>query len=502
MSLRESYNKLNSLAEELILNGTIQSILTWDFETYMPSKGVELRAKQLGYIAKIIHEKIIDPIIGELIKVIKEHPDYNTLTDVEKRNVYLVKREYDKEIRVPTELAAEIAAQATKTIQIWKQAKKEKKYSLYKPELSKILELVKKRAKYINPDLEPFDVLLDEFEPGMTSDIITKLFDELKTGLIPIIEKCVASPNQPDLSIIKRTCPKSIQKELSKDIARIVTYDLERGSIDETEHPFTTGYYDDVRITTHYYENDFANSFYSIMHEAGHALYEQNLNRDFLYKPVGAYCSLGIHESQSRFIENILGRSPEFWEYYLTSFKTITGDIFSDVETHSLVHAINQVIPSKIRVTADEVTYCLHIIIRFEIERDLLTGKISVDELPSIWNRKYKEYLGVVIEDDSEGVMQDTHWAGGAFGYFPTYALGNIYNAQMLNTMLKDIPNYYELIKSGNISPIINWLINNVHKPANMYNPPELMKKITGEEVNSKYFIDYLEKKYSKLYGF
>ncbi len=502
MSLKESYNKLTSLIEETLLIGTIQNILNWDFETYMPPKGVEQRAKQFAYLAKVAHEKTTDPIIGNLLKTIMEHPEYRTLTDIEKRNLYLIKREYDKETRVPSELVAEIAAQSAKTIQVWKEAKKEKNYLLYKPELNKILALTKKRAHYINPNLEPFDVLLDEFEPGMTSDIITKLFNELKAGLIPLIEKCITSSNQPDISLLKRNCPIEIQKRLSTSIASIVNYDLERGSIDETEHPFTTGYYDDVRITTHYYENDFADSFYSVMHEAGHALYEQNLNRDFLYTSVGNYCSLGIHESQSRFIENILGRSPEFWEYYLPIFKKITGEIFSDVKTHSLVHALNRVIPSKIRVTADEVTYCLHIIIRFEIERDLLTGKISVDELPSVWNRKYKDYLGVDIEDNTEGVMQDTHWAGGAFGYFPTYALGNIYNAQMLNAMLKDLSNFKELIKTGQLSPIINWMIEKVHKPANMYDPPELMKRITGEEINPKYFIQYLEKKYSKIYGF
>jgi len=502
MSLKESYNKLTSLIEETLLIGTIQNIINWDFETYMPPKGVEQRAKQLAYLAKIFHEKTTDPVIGELLKAIIEHPEYETLADFEKRNLYLIKREYEKETRVPSELAAKIAAQSAKTIQIWKEAKKEKNYLLYKPELNKILELTKKRAHFINPNLEPFDVLLDEFEPGMTSSRITELFNELKAGLIPLIERCVTSSNQPDPSLLKRSCPIEIQKKLSKDIAKLVKYDLERGSINETEHPFTTGYYDDVRITTHYYENDFTDSFYSIMHEAGHAIYEQNLNRNFLYTSVGNYCSLGIHESQSRFIENIIGRSPEFWEYYLPIFKTITGEIFSDIDIYSIVQAINYVTPSKIRVTADEVTYCLHIIIRFEIERDLLTGKISVDELPSIWNRKYKDYLGVDIEHDSEGVMQDTHWAGGAFGYFPTYALGNIYNAQMLNAIRKDIPDFDELIKKGQLTSIINWLIEKVHKPANMYNPPDLMKRITGEEINPKYFIQYLAEKYSKIYGF
>ncbi|MHA1331268.1 MAG: carboxypeptidase M32, partial [Candidatus Hodarchaeales archaeon] len=500
-TIKETYNNLLKTIEELVLLTTVRSVLGWDFETHMPPKAVELRSKQFSYLASLMHSKMTDPKIGELLKEVKDHKDYTTLNEVEKRNIYLIEREYKKQTKVPRELVAEIASQSAKTVQIWKKAKEEKNYELYKPELGKILELTEKKAHYLDPEKDPFDVLLDDFEPGMTSEQITILFEELKKGLIPIIEKCVNAQNQPETSFLKRSVPVDVQKELSKDLAKIIHYDLERGSIDETEHPFTTGYYDDVRITTHYYENDFINSFYSVMHEGGHALYEQNLNRDYMFQPVGAHCSLGFHESQSRFIENIIGRSPEFWEFFLPRFKEITGDIFKDIDVDSMVKAVNEIRPSKIRVTADEVTYSLHVIIRFEIERELLKGNISLDELPKVWNQKYKEYLGVDIENDSEGVMQDTHWAGGAFGYFPTYALGNIYNAHLLAFMKKDIPNFNDLVREGNLKPIIDWLIEKVHKPSNLYDPPELIKRITGEEINPKYFIEYIQEKYSKIYG-
>ncbi len=502
MTIKDNYLKLIKKMENTVVLESIENILEWDFETYMPIGGGKQRSKELALIAGLIHDYYTSPEIGELIEKIKIDQDYETLLENEKRNVYLIEREYSKRTKVPKELVKQIAEQYAISIQAWKQAKEKKDYSIFKPELDRTLELAKKRAHYLDPDKEPFDALVDEFEPGMTSDAITKVFSELKEGLIPIIEKCQNSPKQPDISLINRQCPIDIQKKLSEDVSKLVSYDLKRGRIDETEHPFTNGYYDDVRITTHYYEDNFSYSLYSVMHEAGHALYEQNLDRNYVYQLLGKASSYGIHESQSRFVENMIGKSPEFWEYYLPQFKKLTREIFSDVELIPFIHAINEVKPSKIRVDADEVTYSLHVIIRFEIERDLLKGKITTEDLPKVWNAKYKEYLGVDIENDSEGVMQDTHWPAGYFGYFPSYALGNIYNGQMLHVIKEEIPNYSDLIKRGDLKPIIDWLIEKVHKPSNLYDPPELMKRISGEEINPKYFIDYLEDKFSKIYHF
>ncbi|MFX0181534.1 MAG: carboxypeptidase M32 [Candidatus Hodarchaeota archaeon] len=502
MSAKKAYGKLLEKYREIAILTQIENILDWDFETYMPPMGLTQRSQENSLVASLIHERKTDKKLGELIQEIKTDSQYDSFTEVEKRNVYLIEREFNKLIKVPKDIVEKLSKQKTITIQTWKRAKKEQDYSIFKPEFDKLLDLAKKRAHYLDPEKHPFDVVLDEYEPGLTSEQVSKLFNKLKEGLIPIIKRCTESPKQPDLSLIRKNCPIEIQRKLSNDIARFVNYDLERGSIDETEHPFTTGYYDDVRITTHYYEDDFADSFYSVLHEAGHGLYAQNLSRDYIYQPVGDAASYGVHESQSRFIENIIGRSREFWEYYMPRLRELTGDIFADVDLTSIVHALNYVKPSKIRITADEVTYCLHIIIRFEIERDLLMGKITTEELPKVWNAKYKEYLDVNIKNDSEGVMQDTHWASGLFGYFPSYAMGNIYKAQMLNSLVKEIPNFDDLLRKGELNPIINWLIEHVHKPAKLYNPPELIRRITGEEINIKYFIKYLEEKYSKIYGF
>ena len=297
-----------------------------------------------------------------------------------------------------------------------------------------------------------------------------------------------------------------LQLQIGEQLAEFIGYDTKTGNaggrIDETEHPFTTGYYDDVRITTHYYPNKFASSIFSILHEGGHALYEQNIPQKWIFQPVGEACSMGFHESQSRFVENIIGRSKEFWSHFLPKLKQLTGNVLADLSLDDFVFAINKVEPSKIRVEADEVTYGLHVIIRFNLEHDLFAEKITIDELPQIWNENYNRYLGVDVEHDSEGVMQDTHWASGLYGYFPSYALGNIYSGQLLACMEKDVPDWKNQITEGTFGNMKQWLTGNVHSHGNLYNPPDLIKLISGKELSVKPFLSYLNKKYQKLYGF
>jgi carboxypeptidase Taq len=450
-----------------------------------------------------------DPEIGRLVEKIMGHPSYESLKELQKRNVYLVKKAYDEQTKLPEELVVETERQRTITDNVWKKAKAAKNFPIFKPELEKLFELRKKAAEIlmeVKGTATPYDALIDIFEPKMASEIITKIFDELKGGLISILKKCESAHIKPEKSLLKRKVPIEVQRRISKELARFIGYDVESreagGRIDETEHPFTTGYYYDVRITTHYYEDNWASSVFSVLHEGGHALYEQNLRPEWIYQPIGTACSAGFHESQSRFVENIVGRSREFWTYFLPKMNELTENTFADVDLDTFVRGINEVKPSKIRVEADEVTYCLHIIIRFEIERDLFAGKISVAELPQVWNQKYEEYLGLVIEHDSEGVMQDTHWALGLFGYFPSYALGNIYSGQILASMEEDISDWRTQIAEGNFNNVKHWLIKNVYYYGNLYDPADLIKKITGEEINVRHFLNYLYEKYSELYGF
>jgi carboxypeptidase Taq len=508
-SLSSDYDKLMAKAKDLLILQSAASIVHWDMETKMPPKGISLRSQQLGMLSQIGYRMSTDPEIGVLLGKIEKHPDYEGLDKFQKRNVHLIRKVYDEQTKLPEKLVVDMAKQEAIAVDTWKKAKAAKNFSMFKPELEKFYDLKKQSADIlmkVKKTNTPYDALIDIFEPKMTSDLIAITFDKLKKGLISIMEKCVNARKQPDPSIIKRKIPIDTQREISKSLVKFIEYDVESskagGRIDETEHPFTTGYFDDVRITTHYYEDKFTSALFSTLHEGGHAIYEQDLNHEWMYQPIGSGCSYGFHESQSRFVENMVGRSREFWTYYFPKLKALTGKTLSDVNLDAFVHAINQVRPSKIRVEADEVTYSLHIIIRFEIERDLFAGKVKISELPEVWNQKYKDYLGLKIENDSEGVMQDTHWANGYFGYFPSYALGNIYGGQILSRMNKDMPNWRGLLVKGNFHDVKQWLIKNVYSYGSLYDPMDLLKKITGENINVKPFIDYLEAKYSKLYGY
>jgi carboxypeptidase Taq len=508
-TLLSSYKKLLEKTKNNITLNSAASILHWDMETKMPPRGIKLRSLQLALLSRIGHKMSTDPEIGRLLEETMKHPEYGSLDPVHKRNLYLIKKHYDEQTKLPEELVVETSKQQAITIDTWKKAKAAKNFSKFKPELEKLFSLRRQAAEILMDVKEtatPYDALIDIFEPKMTAEAISKVFKELREGLISVLRKCEESPKQPDTSILNRPLSIAAQQKIGKLLADFIGYDTSSatsgGRIDETEHPFTTGYYDDVRITTHYYPNRFVSSIFSILHEGGHALYEQNLKQEWMFQPVGDACSMGVHESQSRFVENIVGRSPEFWTYFLPKLKQSAGNRLSDVKLDDFVHAINQVTPSKIRVEADEVTYGLHVIIRFNIERDLFADKIAVDELPQVWNEKYSEYLGVTVEDDSEGVMQDTHWASGLYGYFPTYALGNIYSGQLLATMDKDVVDWRQQITSGNFGAVKEWLVKNVHSRGDLYSPPDLIKIITGKELVVDPYLSYLNKKYSRLYGF
>ncbi|MHA2074948.1 MAG: carboxypeptidase M32, partial [Candidatus Hodarchaeales archaeon] len=369
MNKQEAYKLLLKEFKDIIILKQVVSILEWDFETYIPPKGVPQRSEEIAILASLIHNRLTNPKIGELLEIIKENLDLSSFDKIEQRNITLISRDYTRAKRFPEELVKKLAMQEILTFDAWKKAKKKNQFLIFKQEFDKLLELVKERVRCLNPNIEPFDVLLDEYEPGFNSEILSEIFDKVKAGVVPLIQACINSSIKPDDSLIMRRCPIDIQKKLSDYVIELVQYDLERGRIDETEHPFTTGFYDDVRITTHYFEQNFVSAFYSDLHEAGHGVYEQNLSENYKYQPIGTATSDGMHESQSRFIENYIGRSREFWEYYMPRFKALTGDIFSDITLDDLYHALNQVKPSKIRVDADEVTYSLHVIIRFEIER-------------------------------------------------------------------------------------------------------------------------------------
>jgi carboxypeptidase Taq len=508
-ALMSSYKNLLEKTENIVALNSAAAILHWDMETMMPPKGIKMRSLQLAMLSRIGHKMSTDPEIGRLLEETMKHPDYISLDFTHKRNLYLIKKSYDEQTKLPEELVVEISKQQVITIDTWKKAKANKDFNKFKPELEKLFNLKRQAAEILMKVKEtatPYDALIDIFEPKMNSEVISRVFKELRTGLVSIVRKCNDSTKQPDTSILERQVPIETQQKIGKMLAEFIGYDVTSstfgGRIDETEHPFTTGYYDDVRITTHYYPSKFSVSLFSILHEGGHAIYEQNMKPEWMYQPVGNACSMGFHESQSRFVENIIGRSREFWIYFLPKLKTLTGGALSDVVLDDFIHSINHVKPSKIRIEADEVTYGLHVIIRFNLERDLFSDKIAISELPQVWNESYMKYLGVEIEDDSEGVMQDTHWASGLYGYFPSYALGNIYSGQLLACIEKNVLDWRTQISEGNFTTVKQWLVKNVHSYGNLYSPPDLIKIITGKPFTVAPFLNYLQEKYSGLYQF
>ncbi|MGF3522168.1 MAG: carboxypeptidase M32 [Candidatus Bathyarchaeia archaeon] len=499
--VRSSYKKLITKNKHLIVLSSAEGILHWDMETMMPPKGVGLRSEQLALLSSIHHRMSTAPVIGELLKVVLKHPDYETLSEVEKRNVQLIKKNYDEQTKLPTKLVAEIAKQQAIAVNTWKKAKATQNFNLFKPELEKLVALNKQAAAILMEAKQtktPYDALLDIYEPKMVAEDIAKIFNSLQSGLEKLLRKIEAA-TQPDTRILSRKVPLEKQRVIANLLAETLGYDVSSpnagGRIDETEHPFSTGYYDDVRITTHYHVDKWTSSVFSVLHEAGHALYEQGLPQEWKYQPVGAPCSLGFHESQSRLYENIIGRSKEFWVSVMPKIED------TQVELDEFIRAINVVAPSKIRIEADEVTYNLHVIIRFQIEKELFADKLTVAELPTVWNQKYEQTLGVKIENDSEGVMQDTHWASGLYGYFPTYALGNIYSGQIINKIQQENPLWREELAKGNLESVRAWLTRNIYNHGNLYDPAELLEKATGKKPTVEPYLQYLEEKYRKLYA-
>ncbi len=502
-----AYDDLIAKVREISLIETIGQIMNWDMEVYIPPAAFQQRGEQMAMLQRLQHRLLTNPEIGKLLNELEQKTTFEKLNSVQQRNILLARKAYDEATKIPEELLAALAKQRTIAVNVWRKAKTAKDWSIFEPDLLKLVDLVKQRAEIlmkVNNLATPYDALIDIFEPKMNQDTIARVFSDLRIRLVPLADRCIKASKSVDTKFLKRPISIDNQRRISNAITSFIDYDIASpeagGRIDETEHPFTTGYYSDVRITTHYYEKNFTSSLYSVLHEGGHAIYEQNYPPEWKFQPIGDAASYGIHESQSRFVENVVGRSPEFVRFFLPKINKITGGVFKDISVSDFVRAINTVKRSKIRIEADEVTYSLHVIIRFEIERDLFNGKISVKELPNIWNEKYEDYLGIAIKDDAEGALQDIHWASGYFGYFPSYALGNIYGGQFLAVMQRDLPDWQREIAAGKFSTVKQWMVDHIHQKGRLYDPEELVYKVTGERLNAQHFFDYLENKYKKLF--
>ncbi|MEG0384934.1 MAG: carboxypeptidase M32 [Solibacillus sp.] len=474
------------------------SVIYWDMRTGAPRKGLPQRAEVIGTLSAELFTLQTSAELGSMLQQLEPEK----LDFVTRRLYEEVKDSYEESKKIPAEEFKAYTILKAKSEAAWEEAKAKSDYQIFLPYLKGVIDYQKKFVQYWGiKNGSAYNTLLDKYELGMTTDVLDTLFGELKATIVPLVKAIQASLNKPDTAILFQHFPKAGQRETSLELLKQLGYDFEAGRLDETVHPFMIGLNSgDIRVTTKYDEMDFRSAIFGTIHECGHALYEQNIDPQLNGPPLSTGASMGIHESQSLFYENFIGRNESFWTHNFSILQKYSPAQFAHVDVEDFLKAINYSEPSFIRIEADELTYPLHIMIRYEIEREIFNGDLAAEDLPNVWNDKYEEYLGIRPKNDAQGILQDTHWSGGSFGYFPSYALGFMYAAQWKHAMIQDIPNFDELCLSGNLTPIREWLTTKVHQFGALKKPHELIQEGTGEALTAKYLTDYLQQKYTKLY--
>ena len=504
MTRDRAITRLKELQKEIVLIGHTGAILSWDQETMMPHKAVQERSEQLALLEGLRHRRASSDEIGGILSDLgadEDHPEGGEgLSDLDRAAVRETYRGFRRETRLPEDLVVRLARETSLAQGVWVKARETSDFALFAPNLKKLVTLLREKAERYGYDEDVYDALLDDYEPWMTTREVAAVFAELKAEL-SVFAARIANAQQVDDAFLRSKFPAAEQESFGRKILADIGFDLERGRLDPSAHPFTTRLgRNDVRLTTRYNEAYLQTSIFSTIHEAGHGMYELGFD-DAIQGTILADCSsLGIHESQSRFWENVVGRSLPFWERYLPELVSHFPEELGSVDPESFYKAVNKVEPSLIRVDADEVTYGLHIVLRFELERSLLAGELEVEELPGAWNEGMERLIGVAPRSDSEGVLQDIHWSMGAMGYFPTYALGNLYSAQFTAALKKVQSDLDASIRKGEFGPIVGWLRSNIHRHGRRYTAQELCERISGETLNPAHFMEYLEAKYQCVY--
>lgn len=489
--LREFTNKITDIQRAI-------AVLNWDQETYMPKKGQSFRAQQIGTLSGMAHEIATSSAYEDCLMSTQED---SSLGAKDRRNIELLIKDLKKAKKLPSEFVIRLSKTTSKAFHAWVQARQANDFKVFEEALTEMVEIQREKATIYGYEKHIYNALMDDYQPEATVEQIDKIFGDVRNQLQPLITKIAAS-RQVDDAFMYKHFEKDKQWNLGIAIMEKLGYDMDAGRQDLAEHPFSTTFSPgDVRVTTRVDENNFYDMLWSCMHECGHALYEQGLPEDQYGLPCGEAVSLGIHESQSRFYENNLGRSKAFWTKNYSDILETFPNQFKGIDVDSFYKAINIVKPSFIRTDADELTYHFHIMIRYELEKKLIEGSLKVSEVREAWNAKYKEYLDIEVPSDSKGVLQDIHWSHGGFGYFPTYSLGSFYAAQFEAKMREDISDYEDQVRAGNYTQILNWLRKNIHEHGRFYSSEELCKHATGEGLNFKYFMDYAEKKYGEIYA-
>ena len=496
----KTYTDFIELVKEYYDVGFGQGWLQWDQEVMMPPGGTNERASQLSTLARVAHGMLTSERMGAYLKELGTPAAQEALTAEERANVREIAWMYERAIKLPSELVKAITAHATVSMDAWVKARKANDYKAFAPFLEKMVDLKIQAAEKIGYEDVPYDALLDEYEPGAKSKDVARVFESLRKQLVPIASAIAASKVKPDERILTKRFPIEKQKEFGQFLVKEIGYSFENGRMDISAHPFTTGAISDVRFTTRFQERDIRPALFADIHEAGHAIYQQGLDPNNYGTPMGDSISMGIHESQSRLWENMIARSRPFWKRYYPRLKKVFPGQFKNVPLGDFYTAINYVRPSLIRVEADEVTYNLHILLRFEVEQKMIDGSLPIMDIPSLWNEKMEKYLGITPPTDAAGCMQDVHWSMGYQGYFPTYTLGNIYSAQILRKMERAVPDFWGKVEKGEFAPIKGWLNRNLHAKGRLMRAEDMMRSLTGEGLNAEHYVRYLREKFGPIY--
>ena len=499
--INELIGKLDELERSLYVFNHLSSVVELDAMTAAPQDTAEGRSAVMEYLSQEEYKAFAGKQTGLLLSELSARKDELSAKDA--RRVEMLKRDYDRMKAIPQEEYVKYDVLLSESQNVWVKAKRENDFESFAPYLEKIIGTQLRFVDFWDPQhhRKPYDVLLEDYEYGLTTDTLDKFFGELKKTIVPLVRAITEKGWQPESGFIRGNFPIEKQRELSDLLMEILTIDRDHCGIAETEHPFTLHFNrDDVRITTHYHVDELMSSFYSVMHEGGHALYELNTGEDLRWTGLASGASSGIHESISRFFENRIGRSRAFCEFILPKLKELFPEQLKDVTTDAFYAAVNTAQSSLIRTEADELTYCLHVMVRYEIEKGLINREIDVRDLPRIWNAKIKEYLGIDVPDDTHGVLQDSHWSSGYFGYFPTYALGNAYGAQMVERMKQDV-DVDACCAKGDLKPVVDWLTENVFRYGRLMDPVPLFEQYCGARFTPEPYCRYLKEKFSEIYG-
>jgi len=490
--------RLDLLKDYLTKIKRVNAVVTlffWDMDTVMPEQGIDLISETLNHYEEELFNLKTSDELKKILDDLSVKEEFEKLDSKWQFIVSKMKRDLDKDARIPKELYSEFVEVATRGRFDWKKAKQTGDFSVFVPYLEKLIEVKKKMYSYTHPGMEIYDAMLSDYEEGLTSEKLDKLFGDLKAELVPILKDVIANTDV-DLQKYEGYYDPDAQKKVQKLLLEYMGFDFSKGAVGETEHPFTLNFNSkDVRITNHYYDDDPFSSIFSAIHEGGHAIFEQNVNPEYDDTVAGSCDNMGMHESQSRFYENILGRNINFWLPIYSDVQELLPKL-KEISIEDFVARTNYVKNSLIRIEADEFTYCFHIILRYEMEQAIFRDNVPVSELPALWNKKMEEYLGVVPENDGVGILQDSHWSGGDFGYFPTYLLGSIYDGMILDKINEDLGNVDELLKEGRIKEITKWLNENIHVYGSTKVPCDWLEELCGKEISAEPLIRYFKNKY------